>query len=177
MPEPARNTSLDAQREPHFPDLFPGEVRLFRDASNRLRLTVEGQRSYLDVKVVRAFPLSDPDGYIGFLDGKDKLIGLIREPDALDAESLALARKDMHRRYFTPTITEIFSMKEEFGVIYCDVDTDRGPRHFVGKGLRDLVQELGDGEMLFTDTDGNRYRIADWRRLDPRSQRMLENII
>ena len=102
MPEPARNTSLDAQREPHFPDLFPGEVRLFRDASNRLRLTVEGQRSYLDVKVVRAFPLSDPDGYIGFLDGKDKLIGLIREPDALDAESLALARKDMHRRYFTP---------------------------------------------------------------------------
>ncbi|MFO8007153.1 MAG: DUF1854 domain-containing protein, partial [Candidatus Brocadiia bacterium] len=74
-------------REPHFEGMDPARLRLFEDGSGRLRLTVRGQRSYLDVKVAHAFPFSVPDRYVGFLDGKDKLIVTVPDPDQMDEES------------------------------------------------------------------------------------------
>ena len=37
--------------------------------------------------------------------------------------------------------------------------------------------ELGDGELLISDVDGNRYRIVDWRRLDAASRRFLDRVV
>src|SRR5579871_3925745 len=48
--------------------LDPKKTRLFRVAGVT-RLTVEGDRSWVRVAAARAFPLSDPEHYIGFLDG------------------------------------------------------------------------------------------------------------
>jgi len=164
-------------KEPDYEFLDPKTLRLFRDASGRLRLTIEGDRSYLEVKVVRAFPLSDPDHYIGFLDSRDKVIGLVVHVEELESASRQMVVEELRRRYFTPTIQRIFRMKEEFGAVYCEVETDHGRRHFVAKGIRDAMEDLGEGELLFVDVDGNRYRIADWRRLDVRSRRLLERVI
>ena len=168
---------MHATREPHYEFLDPEKLRLFKDGSGRVRLTVEGDRSYLDVKVVRAFPLSHPDRYIGLLDGKDKVIGLVVELRHLDNESRRLALRALERHYFTPTIRRIHRLTEEFGAVYFEVDTDRGGREFVVKGIRDTMEELGDGQFLITDVYGNRYRISDWRRLDVRSRRLLERVL
>ena len=166
-------------REPDFELLDPQRIRLFRDGSGRMRLTIEGERSYLDVKAVRAFPLSEPWRYIGFLDakGKDKAIGLVVDIDNLDAESKRTMADALDRHYFTPTIMSIRSLKEEFGAVYCDVETDRGRRRFMSRGIRDAMEELEGGELLIPDVGGNRYRIADWRRLDVRSRRLLESVV
>ena len=166
-----------SEREPHYESLDPRSLRLFRDDSSKLRLTVEGDRSYTDVKVVRAFPLSVPDGYVAFLDGKDKVIGMITSPATLDHGSQACVREELKHRYFTPTIQRFLSLREEYGAIYCTVETDHGPRDFVARGIRDTLEDLGNGQLLFSDVDGNRYRIEDWRRLDAKSRRMLELVI
>ncbi|MCK4284467.1 MAG: DUF1854 domain-containing protein [Candidatus Brocadiae bacterium] len=168
-----------AQKEPYHELLEPEKLRLFRDGSGHLRLTVEGDRSYLDVKVVRAFPLSEPERYIGLLDARsgDKVIGLVPEPQRLDAQSKQIAAEALERHYFVPTITRVVSLTEEFGAVYCDVETDRGPRHFVARGIRDALEDLGDGELLIPDVDGNRYHVADWRGLDPRSRALLERVV
>lgn len=165
------------QREPHFPRLDPERLRVFRDGSGKLRLVVAGDRCYVDARVARAFPLSLPDRYVTFLDGKDRVIGTVREPERLDEDSRQAVRRELKRRYFTPTIRRFHDAREEFGAVYCDVETDRGRRRFVARGLRDTVQELGEGELLMSDVDGNRYRIEDWRRLDLRSLRLLERLI
>ena len=45
-----------------------------------VRLTLDNDRSWLEVRVARAYPFSDPDHYIGLRDGADKDIGLIVNP-------------------------------------------------------------------------------------------------
>ena len=171
--------SRPSVREPDYVFLDPRALHLFRDASGRLRLTVANDRSYLDVKVVRAFPLSDPDHHMAFLDaaGKDRVIGLVADPSELEGASRRLAADAVGHHYFLPVITRVHALTEEFGTVYCDVDTDRGRREFVIKGVRDAIDDLGDGELLIPDTDGNRYRIPDWRRLDARSRGLLERVV
>ena len=168
---------LELAREPHFEYLDAEKLRLFRDDSGRLRLTIEGDRSYTEVKVVRAFPFSDPDHFIGFRDIRDKVIGLIDSLDSLEPETRRLAEEALCRHYFLPNIERVRSLREEYGIIYVAVDTDHGRREFVAKGLRDAIVNLGDGELLVADVDGNRYRIPDWRTLDAVSRRFLERVV
>jgi hypothetical protein len=166
-------------REPDYQTLDPSRLRLVEDESGCVRLVVEADRTYLEVKAVRTFPLSDPDVYVGFLDARcrDRVIGMVPDPRELDPESRRILGRLLHAHYFIPTILTVVKLTEEFGAVYFDVETDRGPRHFVAKGVRDAIEELGDGELLIPDADGNRYRIADWRRLDARSRRLLERVI
>lgn len=168
---------LLVEQEPHYDQLEPGSLRFFRDASGRFRLTIEGDRSYLDVKAVRVFPLTHPERYTAFLSGKDKVIGMLIDTSVLDEASQEVIREDLERRYFTPTIRRVVSLREEYGAIYSVVETDHGEREFVAKGIRDTIEDLGDGELLFADVDGNRFRIEDWRALDVRSRRLLERVV
>ncbi|MHC4479946.1 MAG: DUF1854 domain-containing protein [Planctomycetota bacterium] len=172
-------TRADSPKEPYYDSWDPSALCLFRDGSGRLRLTIEGDRSFLEVKVVRLFPFSDPERYFALLDarGRDKVIGLVREPEELSEESLEAARQALRRHYFLPTITHIHGMTEEFGAVYCEVETDRGARRFVAKGLRDGIEHLSDGELILPDIDGNRYRVADWRELDAKSRKLLERVV
>ena len=168
---------LDLAREPHYDDLPAEQVRLFRDDSGRIRLEVKDDRTYLDVKVVRAFPFSDKKHFFGFLDGRNKLIGVVKEPAELDPDSERLAEEALKRHYFIPTIQEVLSLKEEYGAVYVDAVTDYGTRHFVAKGLRDAIVNLGGGELLIADVDGNRYRIENWHNLNLQSRRFLERVV
>ncbi len=179
MPDDEAKPFQRDRREPDFELLDPARLRLFVDGSGWLRLTLHGDRTYLGVKVVRAFPHSDPDRYLGFLDArdKDKVIGLVVDPGQLDDASRRIADAALAGHYLIPTITRIHSMKEEFGAFYFDVETDRGRRKFVAKGVRDGVEEVREDEVLIPDVDGNRYRIRDWDALDAKSRAFLERIL
>jgi len=163
--------------EPDYDFLDPARLRLFTDKSGRLRATVEEDRSFLDVNVVRVFPQSIPSGYWALTGPDGRVIGVIAEPEKLEKSSLEAARQALQRHYFLPVITEICSLKEEFGAVYFEVETDRGPRSFVAKGVRDGIVETETGELILVDVDENRYRIPDWHRLSARSRRHLERII
>jgi len=166
-------------REPDYESLDPARVKLWRDVSGFVRMTVNGDQTYFEVKAVRAFPLSDPDRYVALLDarGADRVIGLVTDPGDLEEESRRTLTDCLQAHYFVPTITRVVKLTEEFGAVYFDIETDRGPRHFVAKGIRDAIEELGGGEFLIPDVDGNRYRIADLRNLDLRSRSLLERVI
>lgn len=164
-------------REPHYEGIDPGRLRVFEDGSGRLRLTVRGERCYVDVKVAHAFPFSVPDRYVGFLDSKDKLIATVPDLADLDAESRQAVQAHLRDRYFAPTIRRVLDAREEYGAVYCEVDTNHGPREFVARGIRDSLRRLANGQMLLTDVDGNRYRVPSWEKLDEQSRRLLERII
>jgi len=165
-------------REPEYDEpLDPKRLRLFRDGSGQLRMTIEGDRSYVDVRLAYAFPMLAPESYIGVLDGRDRSIGVLDRLDGLDEGSRALAEDALRHRYFIPEILRIVQLKEEFGVVYFDVETDLGYREFVVRGLRDSLEILDNGQVLITDADGNRFRIPKWQALDARSRRWLEDFI
>ena len=173
----AVNVSVEPEKEPDFECLDPKRIRLFRSRRGWPNLEVEDDRCYLDVRVVRAFPLSDPERYYGFLNAKDKIIGVIPDPSCLDPGSRKIAEEELTRRYFTPIIKRFIRMREEHGVVYSDVETNLGSRQFVVKGIRDSILDLGDGRVLINDVEGNRYMVKNWSGLDSRSRRMLERVL
>src|SRR6185369_15591445 len=109
-----------------------------------------------EISVARAFPISDPDRFIGFLDSDGKDIGIVKDPDLLDPDSQRIVAEELELRYFVPVIEKVVSVKEEFGSVYWTVETNRGPKEFVVRNLKDSVLELPGNRAILTDVDGNR---------------------
>jgi len=137
-------------------------------------MTILGDRSYRKVQVVRAAPLSDPDHYISFLDENGDEICMVRDPADLDPASRQVVREELSRRYMTAAVQRVYSVRNELGASYFDVQTDRGRREFVVQNAEDSARWLGERRLLLVDADGNRFEIPDLDALDKRSVKLLE---
>jgi hypothetical protein len=155
----------------------PSKIRLFRDGKGILRLTIEGDRSYLTVRVSRAFPLSCSGGYIGFSDGKGRQIAVVDDLSVLDPESRRLVEEELRKRYFVARIERVDGVKEMFGVVQWKVQTDRGPREFLVRGMRESVFDLENDRVLIVDVDGNRYELPGLHELDSKSRALVEKVM
>jgi Domain of unknown function (DUF1854) len=138
-----------------------------------LRLTIEDDRSYLRVGVLRAFPLSDPSRYLSVRDGQGKEVGLIAAPETLRPEDRALVERELARRYLVPAVTRIVSARERFGTVEWTMETDRGVVRFTTRNLRENVQRPSPARIILNDVDGNRYDIRDVEALSAASQELL----
>jgi hypothetical protein len=152
--------------------LAPTKIRIFQ-AAGVTRMTEGEERSWVKVSPARAFPLSDPDHYIGLLDGAGKDIGMIYDPALLDTESRQLLVKDLERRYFVPQVERVLYVKEEFGTIYWTVETDKGESEIIVRNLRDNLQELSPTRVIITDIHGNRYEFQNVQRFDNKTQSLI----
>lgn len=161
----------------HPETVAPEDIRLFHEPPWRLRMSIEGDRSYLKVKVVRAAPLTQPDRYICFLDAKDEAICMVEDPSVLGEENNRIIAKELAQRYLTARVLKVHSIRNEYGVSYWDVDTDRGRREFVAKSVAENAQMLGDDRMMILDVDGNRFEIEDMKALDARSARLIDSVL
>jgi hypothetical protein len=176
--------SIKMHNEEHTPiqvihpeHVEPKDIRLFRESSWKLRLTINSDRSYLKVKVVGAAPLSHQAQYICFLDAKDGFICMVKDLRQLDDQSIQIVQEELDRRYLTSVINRVYSLRNEFGVSYWDVETDRGRREFVMKDVAENAQWLDEGRLLLLDVDGNRFEIPDMNALDDKSARLIETVL
>ena len=161
----------------HPESVDPGKIRLFKEPQWILRMTIEGDRSYTHVKVVRAAPLTEPDRYFCILDIKDEAICMIKDLSDLPEESQALVYEELDNRYLTAEIQKIVALQNEYGVTYWTVDTDRGRRDFVAKSVAENAQWLGETRLMIFDVDNNRFEVPDILALDRRSQGLLESVV
>ncbi len=153
------------------------KLQLFREPAWKLRLTIGDDRSYLRVKVVRAAPLSYPNQYISFLDGKDEEICMVNDLESLDQAARDLIAEELDRRYLTATIQSISAIRNEYGTSYWEVQTNRGQREFVVQNVSENAQWLGDHRLLIIDVDGNRFEIARLDKLDKKSLGLVEQVV
>jgi hypothetical protein len=178
----------EAKQQPDKPSITPitvthpeevdtAKLRLFREPAWVLRLTIDNDRSYLKVKVVRAAPLSYPERYISFLDAKDEEICMVDDLKVLDQEARTLIEEELDRRYLTATIQQVKSVRNEYGTSYWDVQTDCGQREFVVQNVAENAQWLGDHRLLIIDVDGNRFEIPRLDELDKKSLSLVEQVI
>lgn len=152
--------------------LDPKRLRFFKHGAT-LRLTIEEDRSFPKIGVVRAFPLSDRNNFFSVRDSGDKEIGLIANPTDLSAQDQNLVEEDLQRRYFIPSLKRIIAAKERFGTVDWTVETDRGICHFTTQNLRENVQRPTPGRIILNDVDGNRYDIRNLDDLSGESQELL----
>ena len=105
-------------------------ARFYRSGGGLISLDLKGEGGEVEkferVVAIRSFPITDPDAFISIREPdsaeheKGAEIGIIPDINAFDAESIALLREELDRRYFTPKILKIYSMKEKLGHYYWD---------------------------------------------------------
>lgn len=155
----------------------PRDIRLFYEPKDRLRMTVNEERSYPTVKPVWAAPLSRPNTYLSLLNGKGEEIVTLADPKTLPPASLAAVKEELHRRYLTATVKHIASAKFEYGATYWHVTTDRGEREFVTQSLQENALWLSPTHLMLLDVDGNRFEIPDVTALDEHSRALMHTIL
>jgi len=170
-------TAIETQDDLHGTVLDARRVTLRRGPRGQFRCEVEGDRCYLDVRASYCFPLAKHGRYVALFEGMTGEIGVIPDPRELDRESQQVLEEILARRYFMPIIERVKWVREEYGVVYWSVETDRGPRDFVCRGLRDAVVEVADTRLLLTDVDGNRFEIPDYTQLGRAVQVMLDRVL
>ena len=131
------------------------------------------------VAVHRCFPFSAPDEYISIRqsDENGQEIGLILRLGDWDQDTQAMLREQLELRYFSPRITRIRHIKEEYGYAYWDVGTDRGDCRFVVRMGSGTVNPIGNGRYMITDIDGNRFEIPNLQALSPQEMKKLDMFI
>ncbi len=146
----------------------------------QMTLTVPNEEGVLEAKTYdriflhRAFPFDYPYAYISVLDADSKELGLIADVDELGKDAADMLRAELDRKYYTPVIKQILSLKDKFGFSYWKVITDEGELSFT---LRDTFQSLmkvGGNRIFVNDIDGNRYEIPNIEELDRKSFRKIE---
>ena len=134
------------------------------------------EQDYPRVLAVRMFPFTDPDRYISIRTTGEhsKEIGIIEDMATLSKEVREIIEEQLDLRYFTPVITGINSIKDEYGYAYFDVMTDRGRCRFaIHMGGSDVVH-LTETRIIITDIDENRFEIPDIMDLTPTERKKLD---
>jgi len=172
--QPAQSDSSTALRY-----LDAAQVRVFRTSDGRVRVTIEGERSVIAPRFLRAFPLNDPDRYISIREQEPngKEIGLLPKWQRLDREQREIVQAELDRRYLYAVVKSIAAVQHLFGVAICELETDRGMRQVTFRDMRDNVIYLGESRILLTDAEGNRYDVPDMGALDRRSRALLSSML
>lgn len=158
--------------------LESNEVRAWRlPGSAFLRLEVAGDRTVLTARVKRVFPLSETTRYLSIQDGAGKEVGILRTMDGLDGETRTLMEEELDRRYFTPSIKHIRTLRQEAGMWRFEVETQRGPSEFFVRNWRDSAYEIAPGRWQILSVDGGRYEIPSLEDLDAASKRLMDQLL
>lgn len=136
-----------------------------------------GNTFYHKVDLHQAFPFSLEHQFISVRDTNGEEIGIIRDVREFPRQSQEAIMNELRWRYYAPQIKRILAIKDEFGHLYWDVETDHGYRKFVTPHRDDGIFSVGQRRLLIVDMTGNRYEIRDYRELDAKSLRLLEPYI
>ena len=148
--------------------------RVERNEAGQIVLYMEGRREPIDdARVARSFPWTFPDSYISIRTAEGKEIALLKSLDELPAGSREVLEQELRDKVFNPKIRRIIEWKSEFGVTSIQAETDRGEVSFQIRS-RDDIRALSPTRALFRDVDGNTYELPDLTKLDPTSQKRLQ---
>lgn len=161
---------------PEVRSLDPRKVEVERDAFDHLRLTIGGDEVHENVRVARAFPLSQPDQFISFLTKENKEIGMLPDLKRMGDTSRRIIEEELGLVYFTPVIQKINAVEGKHGATTWQLVTDRGEKTVFVKD-RGEIRRLPGRRILFTDVHGMKYDLPDYAKLDERSRTLLENEI
>lgn len=148
------------------------EWRLERRPHGRLDFIDAQGRVHADVDVLRAFPISDPEGPVAIVGENDVELAWIDALAAVEPTLRAALEAELSRREFLPLVERIEEVSDSEPAEWT-VETDRGRRRFKVAHADDVLR-LPDGGAVITDTFGVRYTIPSISRLDARSRRFFE---
>lgn len=135
----------------------------------------EGEQTFDRVFLHRDFPFELLWSYVSVMGEDSKEKGLIYDVGDFDEVTEGLLRTELERKYYSPTVVSIESLKERYGFSYWKVTVSDGRTlHFTMQDtFRNIVRRGEDGAILL-DVDGNRFVIESISALDRKSYRRIE---
>jgi hypothetical protein len=166
--------------KPLLPDRPPNDSealswRLVRSPEGTLDLLDATGGSHADIDVVKAFPVSAPEGPIAILSAEGRELAWIESLATLPPEARAVLAEELADREFRPLIESIQSLVIGDPARW-SVQTDRGSCRFA-TAQSDAVERRSDGSLVVTDTYGTRYLIPPGSRLDRQSRLLLARFL
>jgi hypothetical protein len=101
---------------------------------------------------------------------------MVRDLTELDEASRQIVREELNRHYIPAMVQRIYSVQNELGASYFDVQTDRGRREFVVQNVQEGSRRIGERWFLLLDVDGNRFEIR-LDALDKRGAKLLKLVL
>ena len=122
----------------------------------------------------RDFPFEFPFAYISVMNTDSMELAFIKDISLFDGEEKEMLVRELERKYYSPKILKIHSVKERFGFSYWDVETQAGRVTFTLQDTFKSISHAGDNKLFFFDVDGNRFVIEDVEKLDRKSHKKIE---
>lgn len=171
--------TVDRKRGPELADAayigyLTKENAEFVETGGRMLSVRTGGEEHSPVYVHCSFPHTNRYSFLSIRTADNKEIGMIRDLDDFSKETAVLLERQMMIRYFTPEITKIISVKEEFGYSYWEAETTAGLCRFTVRNGGGNVKFAADNRLLITDVDGNRFVIPQLDQLSDKEYRMIE---
>ena len=134
-----------------------------------------GEENHDRVFLHRAFPHELLWTYISVLGENKSEIGLIYDIADFDPETTTLLKTELERKYYSPVVTVIHSLKERYGFSYWKVTTSDGRTlNFTMQDTFRNIVRTGEDSAILLDVDGNRFVLESIAALDRKSYRRIE---
>ena len=134
----------------------------------------DGEECYERVWLHRSFPLDMPYKYISVQNEDSEEIGLIKDISVFDDEMQELIKAELSRKYYTPEIERIVTLKETRGFSFWKIKADCGELTFTVQDTSKSIMKVGADRAFVFDICGNRYEIKSLSALDKKSYRKIE---
>lgn len=141
-----------------------------------LSLKEDGSEKMYDrVFLHRIFPFEKLNEYISVLDESLSEIGIIYDICDFSDETKEVLETELERKYYSPKIKTIVSLKERYGFSYWKIVTDdnRNISVTVQDTYRNMIR-VGEDKVIILDVDGNRFVIESIAALDRKSYKRIE---
>ena len=108
------------------------------------------------------------------MDEHQQEVGIIKAVSLFEGESYEMLCTELRRRYYTPVIDKILSVKERYGFSYWRVHTAEGNVNFtLHDTYRSIIRASGN-RVILLDVNGNRFEIPNVEALDRKSYKKIE---
>ena len=155
-----------------------GDNAVFEMKNGFLSLTATkdgDKKTYDRVFLHRAFPHELLWEYISVTDNESKEIGLIYNIEDFEGDSKTFIINEIERKYYSPVIVSIDSLKERYGFSYWKVTGENGKSFtFTMQDTFRNIIHTGEDSIILIDVDGNRYTVKSISELSRKSYRKIE---
>ena len=184
MPEESVEPVEQIEKERISIALTPQNAKFKRSEGGLISLDLinadETKEFFERIVIFRCFPITNPDEFLSVREpdskkmGRGKEIGMIRYMKDFSEDQRQLFLEELNRRYFSPEITKITSVKDKFGYTYWETETNAGAMTFILNNPFSNIRALEDGRVFIHDIDGNSFQIKDPSTLDANSYKKIE---
>jgi hypothetical protein len=146
------------------------------DAFGRWTLVLADGTRHTPVTVIRAYPVTAPDGGVAIMDAEGHELVWIDALAQLSMPLRAQVLQALTEREFLPVIEKLQGVSSFATPSTWSVVTNRGSTQFLLKGEED-IRRLTGTVLLINDADGVQYMIRDLAAMDKHSRKLLDRFL